>query len=202
MRPGKVLAKFTVPDGREVTLRSLAETDLPALLKFANAMVKEKKTNVGLGVTSFDSRITAEEESKFLGGVLSGLRKNEVVSVAAFVDGQVVGNCHVSRRGPADIRHTGTLGIAILEGYRGIGVGSAMVRTALEEAAKIGVWLVELTAFADNHAALHLYEKSGFRKVGIVPAKIQRRGRLMDEISMYADLRGTDKSTGRRPSKR
>jgi RimJ/RimL family protein N-acetyltransferase len=64
-----------------------------------------------------------------------------------------------------------------------------MVKTALEEALRSGVWLVELQVFAINEVAIHVYEKLGFKRVGVVPGKMLRNGRLLDEIRMYLDLR-------------
>jgi len=49
--------------------------------------------------------------------------------------------------------------------------------------------------FSNNERAMHLHEKVAFRKFGVVPNKILRNGRSMDEVQMYVDLRGSDKST-------
>ncbi len=195
MKPGDVLAESESRDGRHVALRALADKDLDELVRFANTLVKERKTNRDLGIISLDRRVTRAGEEEFLRKVVEGVTRREAVSVAAFVGGRLVGNCEVTRRRPYDIRHTGLLGIAILDGYRGVGLGEMMVRKALQEARRIGVWLVELQVFANNSAAIHLYEKTGFQRVGVVPNKMRRRGRLMDEVRMYADLRGIDKST-------
>ena len=189
MKPGRVYPTFTAKDGTQVVLRALQSTDLDGLLKFANAIVKERRTNSELGITSLDRRLRRSDEKKFLDGILLGIKKNEVVSVAAFVGGKVVGHCDVSRRRPTDERHTGLFGIVILDGYRGTGIGQMMVKTALEEALRSGVWLVELQVFAINEVAIHVYEKLGFRRVGVVPGKMLRNGRLLDEIRMYVDLR-------------
>ncbi len=189
MRPGQVHAAFTVSDGTQVTLRALQSTDLNGLLKFANTIVNERRTNPELGITSLDRRLKRLDERKFLDGILLGIKKNEVVSVAAIVGGRIVGHCDVSRRRSSDERHTGLLGIVILDGYRGKGIGQMMVKTALDEARRSGVWLVELQVFAINEVAIHVYEKLGFRRVGVVPGKMLRNGRLLDEIRMYTDLR-------------
>ncbi len=199
MRPGEVYAQFTAKDGRRVELRAPRGSDLPELLKFANALVKERRTNPDLGIISLDGRVSKSGERKFLTRAVLGIRKKEVAGVVAFVGGRLVGTCEVTRWRPYDVTHTGLLGIAILEGYRGIGLGEAMVRTVLREANQMGVWLVELQVFATSSVAVHLYEKVGFRRAGLVPGKIMRRGKLIDEVQMYVDLRGTDKSTrGRR----
>lgn len=189
MEQGRVYATFTTKDGRRVVLRALRGTDLDGLLKFANAIVKERRTNFELGIVSLDKRVRRSDEKKFLERTLLGIRKKEVVSVAAFVGERIIGNCDVSRRRLADVRHTGLFGIVILDGYRGTGIGQMMIRTALEEALRRGVWLVELDAFAINKTAIHVYEKLGFKRAGVVPGKVLRNGRLLDEIHMYVDLR-------------
>lgn len=122
--------------------------------------------------------------------------------MAAFSEKKLVGNCDIFRRKMKDVHHTGVLGIVILEGYRGVGLGEAMMLTALAQATKVGIWLVELQVFANNKQARALYEKLGFRMVGLVPNKIVRRGKSIDEVVMYADLRPTDKSSNRRRTRR
>jgi ribosomal protein S18 acetylase RimI-like enzyme len=118
--------------------------------------------------------------------------------MAAFVGMKMIGACTVRRREPKDIRHTGLLGVTVLEDYRGVGVGERLITEVLKAAYRIGIWLIELEAITVNESAIHLYEKVGFRKVGVVPSKFIRNGRHLDTLLMYIDLRGTDKSLLRR----
>jgi ribosomal protein S18 acetylase RimI-like enzyme len=194
MVQGQASSVVGLKDGRSATLRSLEKKDLAELVRFANILVKERRTNPDLGIISLDRRMTRAKEREFLDRVLLGIKSREVASVAAFVGRRLVGNCEVTKRRPHDVRHSGVLGIAILDGYRGVGLGRAMMRTVMSEARTIGVTLVELQVFATNRAALGLYEKTGFRRVGVVPGKIRRPGRIYDEVLMYADTGGTDKS--------
>lgn len=180
---------FIAKDGTPVTLRALQRTDLDGLLKFVNAIAKEKKTNPRLGIIAFDKRFKESDEKKFLNKILLGVRKNETVSVAALVGNRIVGHCEISRRKSAEERHAGYFGIVILDGYREKGIGQMMVKTALEQASRIGVWLVELHVFAFNPMAIHVYEKCGFRRAGVVPKKFLRDGKFADEILMYRDGR-------------
>ncbi len=186
---------FRTQDGRELLLRHLASDDLPAILKFANGMVEEKKVNRDLGLVAFDRRATARAERAFLSSIVSGRNRGEVVSVAAFHGGKMVGHCDVRRRMADDVMHAGTLGVTILKGYRGVGLGERLLGEALGEARRAGIWLVQLTVFSGNLRAIGLYEKMGFRQAGLIPNKMLRDGRHLDEVIMYADLRGTDKST-------
>jgi len=181
----------TTRDGRTVTLRPFTSSDVDAMLRFANSIVREKKENRVLGIAAFDERLTREFERKFLRSTLASVKKGSGVSIAAFAERTLVGECMVRGREPNDLKHTGLLGIVILSEYRGVGLGEMLMLEVLREAKRIGIWLVELEVMAINKRAIRLYEKLGFRKVGIVPNKIQRDGRRLDMVTMYADLRET-----------
>jgi len=193
MKRVDVPIEFTTEDGRLVSLRRLREADLSAVLRFANELVRERETNPVLGIVSLDRRMTRGDEEEFLLRMIMGVRRREGVSLAAFANGKMVGHCNVSRLRPKDVRHTGVFGLTVIRDYRGLGIGKKISTEVLREAARIGIWLVELTVFATNERAIHLYEDRGFKRVGTVPNKILRRGRHTDEIVMYADLRGSDK---------
>jgi ribosomal protein S18 acetylase RimI-like enzyme len=201
LRAEKGLLEFRTDDGRHCVLRRLKQNDLEALLAFANKLVKEKKVNRELGVVSFDRRVTRKKEREWLRGLIEGVKKGEIVSMAAFVGDEMVGHSDIGRRLPDDVRHTGVLGIAILDGYRGVGIGERMMLEAIRQARSLGIELVELQVFAINKVALHLYQKLGFKIVGLVPNKMRRDDRYFDEITMFGDIRGTDKSLTERRRK-
>ena len=68
---------------------------------------------------------------------------------------------------------------------QGQGIGTALLKTLLDLADN---WLmlerVELTVFADNHHAIHLYEKLGFEKEGLKRMTVIRNGQYADEYLM------------------
>jgi len=181
--------EFLSVDGRRIVLRALRSNDIRAATRFANTLAKEKKTNPDLGIVSLERRVTVKEERKFLNRIIAGRRTKDEISLAAFEGDRMVGHCHVSRRRQGDVRHTGVYGISIIDGYRGVGIGRRLTEEVLREAYKIGVWLVELEVMGINAAAIGLYEKVGFRRAGVVPNKILRKGRHIDIVVMYADLR-------------
>jgi len=188
---------FETSDGRLVTLRSLNPLDTRAILEFANALYEEKRANRDLGLVAFDRQPTVAEEREFLSEIVRGRKRNKVVSVAAFHGKRLVGHCDIRRGTREDVLHAGTLGIAVLRGYRGVGIGEKLMNEALMWARQAGIWLVQLTVFANNSVATGLYRKTGFRKAGVIPNKMARDGRHFDEVIMYVDLRGIDKSTSR-----
>ncbi len=188
MKGPTVYSVFTTKDGRRITLRPLKSGDLGALVTFANKFAKERKTNRELGIISMDKRMTRARERRFLRRQLDGQRKGRLISVAAFNGTVLVGHCDIEGRSASDEKHTGVLGIAIVAGYRAVGLGEALIKSAFGQASAAGIWVIELTVFATNGPAKHLYEKLGFREVGVVPMKMRRDGRYIDEVRMYTHL--------------
>ena len=195
MKPGQTYSEVGLANGKRILLRALKGSDLSEARRFANSLVAEREVDRDLGLL-LDRRVTLREERKWLREVVGGLRTGESVSVAAFDGRRMVGHCDVSRRKFGDVRHTGLLGIAILEGYRSMGLGRSMMLTAFGLSKAAGITLVELGVFANNPRAIRLYQKLGFKLVGRVPRKFRRPGRSIDELTMYVDLEG-EKGGGR-----
>ena len=59
----------------------------------------------------------------------------------------------------------------VLERYRDMGVGTAMMRGFIEGCRSSGVKTVVLHVNAANGRAEHVYAKAGYRKIGTVMAK-------------------------------
>ena len=99
----------------------------------------------------------------------------------ALAGGKVVGWCDVFPEKRETMAHGGVLGMGIVEGYRGKGIGTALMRAPLEKAKKAGFTRVELTVREDNLRAKALYEKVGFQVEGV-----KRKAGLFD--GKYYDL--------------
>ena len=64
-------------------------------------------------------------------------------------------------------RHVGTLSIVVADGWRDVGIGSALVRTAQQWAREQGLLKVALAVFPDNSRAIAVYEHAGFVREGL-----------------------------------
>lgn len=62
--------------------------------------------------------------------------------------------------------HVGGLGMGLLKGYRGQGIGTRLMQTALAKAKVKGLLRVELEVYKHNIAGIKLYEKMGFQHEG------------------------------------
>lgn len=84
-------------------------------------------------------------------------------NLVAEVEGKVIGQlglqvCQSPRR-----RHVAELGMGVSEEFQGQGIGSALLRAALELADQwLNIRRMELTVYSSNEAAIALYERFGF----------------------------------------
>jgi putative acetyltransferase len=82
-------------------------------------------------------------------------------------------------------RHACSLGISVASHSHGQGVGRALMSALTDYVDKWTTFLrVELTVFADNQAALSLYERFGFSREGVHRGYGLRNGQFQDVISM------------------
>jgi len=106
-------------------------------------------------------------------------------SLVAVADRQVIGMIHIeaSRHG------FGEIGMLVDRGWRGHGVGSALVQAAISQARDQGLHKLCLEVFTHNTAAIALYRKCGFAEEGRRPGQYRRAsGELWDSIVMGLPL--------------
>ncbi len=77
------------------------------------------------------------------------------------------------------------LGMLVADGWRGRGVGSALLRAGIAWARDAGAHKVALQVWPHNQAAIALYEKFGFEREGYLRRHYRRRnGELWDAVVM------------------
>ena len=118
-----------------------------------------------------------EETERF---VQASLKKGTPFFVAVGAEG-VVGWCNIVASDGEGFTHRGTLGMGVLNEYRGQRIGTRLIGRAIEAAKETGLERVELAVFASNIPALKLYEKVGFVTEGV-----KRKARKIDGV--YDDI--------------
>ena len=102
-------------------------------------------------------------------------------SLVAEADGAIIGMIRVGE-GRFGV---GELAMLVERGWRGRGVGSALVAAAIEAARSKGLHKLSLDVFAHNAAAIALYHKFGFVEEGRRVGQYRRSsGELWDSIVM------------------
>ena len=142
--------------------------DAPAMAGLFAAVAEERT-----GIATEPPVDTSERATLFA--------RSAAESIVAVADGQIIGMLHlqVSRHGFAE------LGMLVDRGWRGRGVGSALVTAAIDWARNHGVHKLCLEVFAHNTAAIALYRKCGFAEEGRRVRQYRRAsGELWDSLVM------------------
>jgi ribosomal protein S18 acetylase RimI-like enzyme len=99
-------------------------------------------------------------------------REGDAGFVAIDASGQPIGSVTIRLFPEADKGYgfvdeeTPELGTAILKEYRGKGIGTALMRTMMEEAKHRGIQAISLSVDPGN-PAVRLYRRFGFREIGM-----------------------------------
>jgi RimJ/RimL family protein N-acetyltransferase len=104
--------------------------------------------------------------------------------LVALADGKVVGWCDALPKPRPALRHTGVLGLGVIEPYRGRGIGPALLEATLAVAKAYGLTRIELTVRVDNERAKRLYERFGFVVEGLCKRHMRINGQYHDSYLM------------------
>jgi len=108
-----------------------------------------------------------------------------MVRLVAEVDGRVVGASTLHRSHAPRKQHLADCGVSVHPDYWNRGVGSALIGAMVDLADQwLGLKRLELEVYADNAAAIHLYEKFGFVVEGTKRKYAFRNGEYVDTLVM------------------
>ena len=178
--------KFVLKDGREAVLRCAEETDAEAMLEYLYVTAGE--TEFIIRYPEECGKYTAEGEAKWIRGCNGDPRG---VMLVCTVDGKLAGNCEINFSKAIKTRHRGTIGIALIKEFWGLGIGTEMFR-AMTEVAEADEYCeqMELDFVEGNSRARALYEKAGFRIAGIHPDAIRLKdGTYRNEYLMIRKVK-------------
>lgn len=102
------------------------------------------------------------------------------------IDGRVVGMANIDTFPHRPRRkHAGAIGICVHEEWHGKGLGAALMRAILDLADNwLNLTRLELEVYADNEAAIRLYQRFGFEVEGTLRQHAFRDGRYVDSKVM------------------
>lgn len=170
-------------DNKKITVRQLSKSDLKKVEQFRdfiNSFVDEDAQ------ITMNEKISLKGEEKWLKDKLEYIKKKKAVFLVAEHNGAIIGTTGIDSRIWRQ-SHIGEFGITIKKGYRGIGLGTRLMKEIIKLAKrelKPKPKILRLTVFPTNKPAMNLYKKLGFRVVAKVPRQIQYKGRLISEVIM------------------
>ena len=159
--------------GAGVVVRPLTEDDVPGVVQLLAAVAAEGRW---LGT---EAPVDRTERADQLRADLASAAG--VARLVATVDGEIVGHLGLDRAATG----VSNLGMFVAAGWRGRGVGTALVTAALEQARGWGSHKVALQLWPHNQVARAFYLKFGFVEEGRLRRHYRRRdGALWDALVM------------------
>ena len=174
--------QITLKDGRRATIRNPRESDALAMIDYLKTCARETDF---LLFTEEEFDITPEQEAAFLRQLNDS---KTTLMLVCEVDGELAGNCQIVFHHTPKTAHRGTVMIALLQRFWGLGIGSAMFDEMIRVAREKGLRQLELQVIDGNERGVALYQKKGFQVVGRIPGAYRLSDGFHDELQMVLKL--------------
>ena len=144
-----------------ITYREAEPSDAGKFLEYCK-IVGSETDNLTFGAEGLSLTISQEADfiRKFAGNPGS-------IMIVAFDEGELIGTGAVSVvSGKPRFAHRREIAISVRKDYWGKGIGTGIMNVLMDFAKKSGAEVLELEVRSDNEAAISLYKKFGFEKIG------------------------------------
>lgn len=178
--------QFTLKDGRTATVRSPKVEDAQASLDYLCKVAGE--TECIMLYPEECGKYTVQDE---IASVKRISQSANEVKLLCFVDGVLAANCMMAWSSRIKTRHRASIAIKVRKDYWNLGIGTRLMEELLRIAKnQPEIRQVELEFIQGNNRARTLYEKMGFRIVGVKPNAIcLKDGTLLHEYMMMFEIK-------------
>jgi len=158
----------------EIVIRPATEGDAEAIATIYNQGIEDR-------VATLETELrTRDERRQWLAA-----RSSSHPVIVAEAGGRVVGWGSLNVFNPRKAyEYVADFSVYIERGRRGKGVGSQLLTRLIELARELGYHKLVLSAFPSNAGGMALYQKLGFRTVGIYKEQGKLDGKWVDTIIM------------------
>ncbi len=156
----------------EGQIREYRLEDIPAMMEIWNTVILEG--NAFPQLNELD-----EEGAKALFAAQS-------YTGVAVEEGEVLGLYILHPNNVGRCSHIANASYAIRKECRGKGIGEVLVRDSLKKGRELGFQRMQFNAVVStNHGAIHLYEKIGFHRLGMIPGGFLLGDGTYSDIILY-----------------
>jgi len=162
----------------EVYIREFSQDDIPAMLEIWNEVVDD-----GIAFPQME-RLTENEAVDFFSGQsFTGFAENRD-------SGEALGLYILHPNNVGRCGHISNASYAVRSSARGLHIGEKLVRHSMEKGKELGFKILQFNAVVKtNLGAIHLYEKLGFVRLGVIPnGFLLKDGSYEDIIPFYRTL--------------
>lgn len=171
------ISERTTADGRHWLLRPARPADAEPLARLYAAVRAE-----GRWLVTPPSAVNPPSEAFFIAELIHA---DEAAVLVAEAGGEVVGNALVMSDRDVSSRHVGILSLTVADGWRDVGLGTALVAAAQDWVRERGLARLALSVFPDNARAIAVYTRAGFVREGLRRRQFrQADGTYRDELLM------------------
>ena len=178
---GQYRQLVTMPDGLRLCLRPAVPADYEALIELFSSLPPEETEYFRSKVIDRDQIALWSQDPTF----------EHSFPLVAVVGDQLVGACTLFR-GSGATRHLGEVRVFLAKQYRRRGIGSAMLKTQIEVARRLGLQQVHAEIAESQPQVIHAFEHLGFERHAVIRDQfITPNGDLLDLIQLVKILRQT-----------
>jgi RimJ/RimL family protein N-acetyltransferase len=171
MYPRTVIVK----EDREVEIWPMSADDAPALLEFYRSLPQEDLLYLRDDVTKPAS----------MNRWVETIESEQGWHLLAGYEGRIIADGELDHQFYGWSRHVGEMRIVVDPSFRGSGLSMLIAQEVLAQAADEGLHKVMVQMMVDQHSALHLFKKLGFRHEAILTEHVQdQHGQLRDLVIM------------------
>jgi len=173
---------------KKLTISSISIKDLKRAKEFQdfiNSLIEEDAKIL------MNKKIDLKGEMDFLKNSLKNIKNKKKVYVIVRDKNKIVANTSIELQ-TYKRNHIGKFGIAIRNGYRGMGLGKFIMAEVMKRAKKElkpTPKIFQLEVLENNKPAIALYKKMGFKVVGKIPKQIQYKRKLIGEYIMIKPVK-------------
>jgi RimJ/RimL family protein N-acetyltransferase len=172
-----LISERVTADGRPWVLRHARPADAEPLARLYAAVRAE-----GRWLVTPATAVSPPSEAFFIAELI---RTDESAVVVAEAGGEIVGNALVMSDRDVSSRHVGVLSVTVADGWRDVGLGTALVAATQDWVRERGLTRLALSVFPDNARAIAVYTRAGFVREGIRRQQYrQADGTYRDELLM------------------
>jgi RimJ/RimL family protein N-acetyltransferase len=174
-----ILKEIKLNNGHQLILRKPVVEDAKRMVEYLN-IVGGESDNLLFGKGEF--RLTVEQEMKYIENISNDAN---ILMILGIINDNIVSVAQISSPNRKRIAHNSDVSISVKKEYWGNGIGSAVMEELISFAKEHDtIKNISLGVKASNHKAIAMYEKFGFKKVGVHKDYFNVDSNFDDEILM------------------
>lgn len=169
---------------KTVTIRQAEIDDAESLLNCIKTYVSQSEYIPKLRQ---EIKLTIKQEKDWINSFLAN--ENSLLLVAEY-DNEIIGNIDLTGNRRKIMEHTAVVGMGMLREWRNSGLGTALLKLAIEWAKGNPILeLLWLQVYTDNKLGLILYRKMGFEENGIIKNFFKQDDKYFDNLTMTMNVK-------------